>query len=294
MSVDILRFHPLTIHDKETIESVVASHDPYSDFHFTSMFCWNTDESAEFCILGDSLIIKLPDYTSGLPVFSLIGVNNITETLGKLSMITDELNFVPELVIDRIGDMDCDTSIQRDHFDYIYNLEDLVKMKGKSYRAVRNKVNQFASRHDNYSLEFLDMGDVALCEEMREVMGSWARWKSAGDNVAELDVLERLMAHHKRLDVIGVGIRVDKKLAAFSLHEVIGKSGYAICHLQKTVPDYRNIDAFLTYQSSKVLYERGALFVNWEQDLGLLGLRQLKESYRPSRYLEKYRVNFHL
>jgi hypothetical protein len=84
-------------------------------------------------------------------------------------------------------------------------------------------------------------------------------------------------------------IHVDGQPAGFSVHEPISKH-YALSHFHKTLSHFRNIDVFLTNYAAQDLLARGYKYVNWEQDLGVPGLKKSKQSYRPLKMLKKYSV----
>ena len=54
---------------------------------------------------------------------------------------------------------------------------------------------------------------------------------------------------------------------------------------------YKGVNAYLINELAKILYKKGIVYINWEQDLGILGLRENKESYLPTRYLKKYSLS---
>lgn len=63
------------------------------------------------------------------------------------------------------------------------------------------------------------------------------------------------------------------------------------CHFQKTTNMFENIDILLTNYTSTMLLDLRSSYVNWEQDLGIEGLRYFKESYHPITRLKKYTIS---
>jgi hypothetical protein len=134
-------FSKLTIEHQPEVVRLTAGYEPYSDFNFTSLFCWNSDESTAISNLNGNLVINLPDYISGEPVYSLLGINMINESIGALLQITDRLKLVPEVVAELINPNLYISKEDRDNNDYIYELADLASLGGVKYKKKRNKLH---------------------------------------------------------------------------------------------------------------------------------------------------------
>jgi hypothetical protein len=289
----VISFSRLSKKSKPAIEAITRQHAPYSDFNFTSLYCWNTDGSAEYAVIGDCLIVRMPDYTTGKKVLSILGGDEPGRVMNELLCESDELRFVPHATIDALPPTHR-FQITEDHIhhDYIYDLKHLALLQGRSYATVRSKVNQFKSLHPSYTTEVFEMLTDALSTEIREVTNAWLRGQPEDDgDESESLAIDRFLAHANQFAFLGVGLRVEGELIGFSINEILDDGAYAICHLQKVIKTYKNSDALLTHYSSQVLYERGCKMINWEQDLGIAGLRKLKRSYRPVELLKKYKVS---
>lgn len=287
------RFTQLELSDKKLINQVISRFDPYSDFNFTSMYCWNVDNSAGISMLNDNLIVKIPDYLTGETIYSIIGDNRIDESFEQLSTLTHLLKLVPQPVIDCLKFPErYKINEERDHFDYIYSLDDLIDTSGKKYKNLRNKINQSNQLHSDYSLRTLDSLSDENREEFHQIFLEWARDErnQLSDVMIESRAIDKFIDQTMNHNLVCMEVRVNGRSVGFSVNEILPGGDYAVCHIQKTIHTYKNIDTILTQYSSKVLRDRGCRYVNWEQDLGLSGLRQLKESYRPVKYFKKYTV----
>jgi len=288
-------FSKLSLDHKDWFTNFVKQYDPYSDFNFVSFFSWNTDGSAEVSLLNDNLVIRLPDYLDGHPVYSLLGTNDIDESINTLLAATDKLELVPEVVVEAITAPDVyHIAEDRDNFDYIYSLYHLGEMAGGAYKKKRNKVNVFVKDHENYELviqakKTLDEQTIA---DLKALDRHWATLNSRdqGDILAERKALDRLLDNFAQFNATLVEIRVAGELKAFSINEIVDEE-YAICHFEKALTvHHENIYTFLAAEVAKQLHADGCRWVNWEQDLGLEGLRRSKESYQPTRMLKKFTV----
>ena len=105
----------------------------------------------------------------------------------------------------------------------------------------------------------------------------------------ELEAMERLFSNNVNENFIGIGIRYLDELLGFIILEMLPWK-YSIGHFWKCNTQFGGIYEFLKQESAKILLERGMLFLNFEQDLGIPNLRQAKMKFRPSAFLKKYRV----
>ncbi|MCA1638525.1 MAG: hypothetical protein LC768_09365, partial [Acidobacteria bacterium] len=55
-------FRNLRADDKEAVESFTNQFPPYSDFNFTSLWCWNVSEKIQVSQLYGNLIVRFTDY----------------------------------------------------------------------------------------------------------------------------------------------------------------------------------------------------------------------------------------
>lgn len=275
------------------VEAITSKFEPYSDFNFISLFCWNTDGSAEISTLNGNLVIKLLDYITGKPIYSLVGSQKIDESLKVLLAHVDKLQLVPEAVIKLIKNKTW-FEIEEDanNHDYIYSVHEHAHLPGKKFRGKKKKSRRFERIHSQrYQIREVNLTDKEAADKVIAIFDRWAssKNKDGQDVKSEKEAITRLLQHSPNLNTVGLMITVDEQPAGFSIHELVGKN-YAICHFHKTIPRYGNIDVFLSSAASKDLMARGRTFVNWEQDLGLAGLRKSKSSYHPVQLLKKYTI----
>lgn len=177
----------------------------------------------------------------------------------------------------------------RDQWDYVYAVEDLVKLRGNRYHRKKNLLNQFRRR---YTHEYSDL-NAALIEEVSSMQKDWCEWRDCESSEllsAENRVVERLLgAWHRLRNVTGGALFVDGKGAAFCLAEFFS-SDTLIIHAEKGFPEYTGV-----YQAMNQMFlaaHQEFSLVNRQQDLGEEGLRKAKLSYHPADFIRKYRVRF--
>jgi uncharacterized protein len=290
-------FTELDFGQKEELQSFIKNFEPYSDFNFTSLYSWNFDGTARLCWLNGNLVINIPDYVTGQPVYSILGDSDIDASLDQLLSNAGQLKLVPQATIDGIRDKSkyLITS-DPDNDDYVYSVENLAVLGGQDNRGKRKQISRFTrSFEGRYSVEHMNFEDDGDLAAIIEIARNWYKERSSLDDdptesAHEMKAIVRLTEQGLALDLLGTIVRIDDRPVGFSIHEKLNNE-YAVCHFQKSLLAFKYLDAFLTREGSKQIGQAGVNLVNWEQDLGIEGLKQFKSGYHPLRLLKKYLVS---
>lgn len=175
----------------------------------------------------------------------------------------------------------------RDDYDYIYRVKDLVKLSGQDYHSKKNFVQQFKKKNV-YEYKPLAPELVRNCLDLQE------KWCALRDcHIDESMSLENrmifeLLHNFEKFGLFGGAILIKGKVEAFTVGERLNKTT-AVVHIEKANTDFRGIyQAVNNFFCEKEL--NGYEFVNREQDLGNPGLRKAKLSYHPFRMLQKFNI----
>jgi hypothetical protein len=287
-------FSKLDASFQQEIEAFTSQFKPYSDFNFVSLFSWDVDETAKVAMLNGNLVISLPDYITGNPVYSILGDGQIDESLKALLSAVGGLTLVPKDVVEHIENKALfKIDLDRDNFDYVYSVEEHATLAGKKFLAKRKKYNRFANQFGNrIQIRDIDPRQPNTKSQITTVVKQWIESKNRdeSESTQEKLAISRLIDHADIFNLVGVAIDLDDHTVGFSLYEILHK-GYSLSHFHKTDPKFPNSDVFLTCEAAKMLLKNGYSRVNWEQDMGLEGLRKSKLSYKPVEFLEKYRIS---
>ncbi len=172
--------------------------------------------------------------------------------------------------------------------DYVYDAGELRQLTGKALHSKRNHVSKFVRRNPDYQYRAIQAADRDAALALVE---TWCKDKDIDcHNLCQSDyrAIEALFDNFNHLDIRGGTIHIGEKLAAFSLG-AMPWSDTAIIDFEKADPSYDGIFAAI----NKLVLENefpDALFVNREEDMGILGLRKSKLSYGPIRMIDKYEV----
>jgi hypothetical protein len=173
----------------------------------------------------------------------------------------------------------------RDNFDYVYRSADLAELKGRKLDGKRNLVKHFRETTD---FEFLPLTQADIPEAL-SFEDEWCDIKGCANSPGlsrEREAMEEMLRNFQALGLSGAVIRVSGKVVAVTLGERLNQTTCVI-HIEKANSAFPGI-----YQMLNMLFSRSGCanveFVNREQDLGIPGLRQAKQSYHPHHMVKKY------
>lgn len=177
----------------------------------------------------------------------------------------------------------------RDHFDYIYSVQELIELRGNKFHKKKNLFRQFQKKYD---YEYKEMTPDCV-EEVLDMQMEWYRWQEENNYSDALEAEnEAIFKVLKEIDTIdnltGGTIRIDGKIIAYTVAEALGDDTIVI-HFEKGDTRFKGV-----YQAiNQMFLENNAAnfkYVNREQDLGEPGLRKAKESYNQVHFMKKYEV----
>lgn len=174
---------------------------------------------------------------------------------------------------------------QRDRFDYVYEVQDLVSLKGKKFQQKRNHINRFKDNPD-WTYEKIAGNNIAECLEMEK---EWIQLDVNKDNPsiqAEYKAVKSALENFDELGLIGGLLRIQGKVVAFTIGEQLNQDTLVV-HIEKAYPDIQGAYPMINQQF--LIHEgAGYKYVNREEDTGSPGLRKAKMSYRPATMIHKF------
>ena len=160
------------------------------------------------------------------------------------------------------------------------------------FKKIRNKLNHFSSANlADLKVATLESIDEAVKQEFIALFDKWAKnTKQTNEDMVTLRLaFVRLIAVADSIPLLYTTVRKQSHLIALHISEAL-ENKYAICHFEKALPIYENLTAFVAHEGANALIEHGLKYANWEQDLGMEGLRQAKSKWQPSKFLKKYSI----
>ena len=288
-----LNFEPISLSNQdEYLDMFHRCPKKSSDYSFINLWGWSDDHGLYWAWSDDAVWIKqtIPNEALWAPV----GPWKEIDWSRCFDKYFDEsitfLRIPEELLL--IWERDTKERIHREderaQWDYIYDVKELIELKGNRFHKKKNLLNQFRKKYDFQFVPFdIEMIDMALA--MQEDWCTWRDCESSEALSAENQVISRILDSWKKFEgLIGGAIIVDQNMVAYTIAEPLSQDTVVI-HFEKGNPDYKGAyqainQMFLEHNSEQFN------FVNREQDLGDEGLRKAKLSYNPTNFLKKYRV----
>jgi len=295
------KFKKLELKDKKEIENFTKKFPPYSDYNFTSMWCYNTEDKMRISWLNDNLVVRFQDYITGEPFYSFLGTTKVVETASSLLDYSKKkglqavLKLIPEVVVKTDKKINELFSVKedRDNFDYIYLIESLSNLKGKKYCGQRNKINKFKKKFPKNIIKLLSLKKNNTKEEILDLFFRWKKQKIKGkknyEAKNELLALNRLLKQKYIHNIIIFGTYVNNYLISFTVVEKV-EPDCCIIHFEKADISYFGIYKYLKQEIARYFNRKEFFYLNYQQDLGIPNLRATKMEWKHVKYLKKYQV----
>jgi hypothetical protein len=178
----------------------------------------------------------------------------------------------------------------RDNFDYILCVDAMNSFQGASLHGQRNFVSRFRRQNHTTTRE-LDLTAHSIRQQLEDLLDRWTRTKqmSPEEIRMEFSALRKFFDYHALSECLALGVFEGERLIGFSVSEVLDGT-YAIFHFEKGDTERIGIYPYLMQETARRLAAHGCRYINYQQDLGIDGLRKSKLSYQPRAFLKKYRV----
>lgn len=175
----------------------------------------------------------------------------------------------------------------RDFDDYVYEREALVSLSGKKMQKRRNHYNQFVKSYPDYEYRSLSLNDDF--DLIIKCLAEWESDQSASESLtSEIYGILFLLSSNHLLNIKMGGIFINNELKAFTIASPLLHNTIQI-HVEKADKSIRGLypaiaKEFLEHEFTDYAY------VNREEDMGLVGLRQSKMRLHPVHMVEKTRI----
>lgn len=291
-----MQFLPINIYSKDIVKSFFnMQRIEASDMLFGNLYIWHFSRDISYAILNDCLVIKTKFPNEKYPfIFYPLGLGDRQKTIKDVMdyFLSNNMKFAIKSLepyqkyeLEKNMPNIFDISPNRDRFDYIYNVSDLINLNGRKLHSKKNHLNKFLNLYPNFVYERIDSSNAI------DVFESYVEWFNKNPNITdglrnEFVGIESTLRNFNLLDMKGGVIKIDNKIAAFTLGEQINSNSVVI-HIEKANTFYEGIYQAINQQF--LCNEWNEMeFVNREEDLGIEGLRRAKMTYNPIRFVEKF------
>ncbi len=283
-------FQPLEKEYKPIFDDLFLRFPPQiSEFTFTNLYSWRKIYNLSLAKLGDFIILR-SGKDNQKRYFMPLGEGSIKTVIAQ---ILKEINAIFIRIPERVAGLfstsnDFKVEPDRDNFDYLFKTEELIALKGRKYDGKRNLINKFKSMY-KYEYQKLDHSNIKECLDFEE---RWCTVKNC-DSIEGLNnerqAIQEMMDNCSDFGLIAGAIKVDGKTCALAISEKLNKNTL-VFHILKADPGMPGLYQTITNEFLK--HEAGDFeYVNFEQDLGVSGLRKAKLSYNPVELIKKFTLS---
>jgi len=283
-------FRALIKEDKPAFDAAFREFAPLiSEFTFTNLYSWRHHYQVKVARRGDFLVLRT-EADPGGAFFEPIG-----PSLGKAVVMAEMLGTGQAKFI-RVGQATKDLCVKdgrfrieydRDSNDYLYRTKDLIGLAGSKYDGKRNLIRQFKAKN-NYTYARFDKDHVQICRDFGK---RWCRIKNCDDDPglsAERLAMVEMLEVFSCADIIAGGITISGELCAVAIGERLNLDTL-VMHALKADPRITGLYQAITHEFLKN-EAVGFEYVNFEEDMGIEGLRKSKLSWHPFRLIDKYKI----
>jgi len=253
---------------------------------FRSLFIWKTDMELSIYKEPDLYAVKSSQGEGFwfFPVGNDAAKKNFIDRLIKANegiafeyMTESDVAFIEQNYPERFL-----ITLSRDSSEYIMDREIMETLPGKHFAKDRGHINKFVKEHE---LKTVDMHSISK-EELFDITRTWDENKRDYEEVIDKTATQTIISHMDMLDLHGIAILMDNEpyavIAGFPLNDET-----VDCCLQKCKENVQGLSYYLRQEYAKS-HEKNVKFFNWEEDLGIEGLRRAKELMQPVRILDMY------
>ena len=252
-----------------------------SEFTFANLYLFRQNHRYTLARLADTTIVIL-GRDNDTPFFMLPFGFPAQPFLDQLFRDCGMMKCASKGQAEILGKMGYSVQADRDNFDYLYRRQDLAELGGRNYHKKRNLIKAFVSTHTYTALPLR----TAHRDDALHILEEWRAENShPGDYDAAREALEKM----EELQLCGGIYHVESRPVAYTLGEELARGASFAIYFEKAVSGYKGLYQFINQSFAAVLPESYET-INREQDLGEEGLRHAKLSYKPTEFVEKFKI----
>ncbi len=273
------RSEPLTLeHGKllqPLLQALAKEHDlQFAEYSFANNFLFRREHGYEL-VNSDPPLIK-GFFKSGQPYY--------IPTVWPISLKTTLCLFpIPDQWVNFFTELELISS--RNDSDYLFLTEKLKTLTGGPHLVHRrNLLRQLEKNHTLISKP-IKGDEIPLARQLIET------WQAAkGDDIENTDYLPCVdaLTHFDELQLYGRIVFADGQPAGLIIGEFLTPKTFLV-HIIKALHEFKGMTPYL-YRDLALNLPDSAEWINLEQDLGLLNLRQSKKSFDPDHIATKWQI----
>lgn len=153
MIPDFPVFAPIHLSQKKEVDDLVCDHDPYSDFNFISMYCWDKGDIA-LSLLEGNLVVQFNDYADPKKTFlSFLGIEKPNDIANRLldysskKLGVETLSLIPQATAKKLDPALFAIEEDENQHDYVYSIKEHIDLIGRKFKKRRNLHKKFIEQY---------------------------------------------------------------------------------------------------------------------------------------------------
>jgi hypothetical protein len=257
--------------------------DGISEFTFANIYLFRRTHDYRISRLDNGLFV-ITGRDNEQPFFMLPFGLPDENTIKELFSNHQVMKAATEQHAEKLATLGYSVSEDRDNFDYLYSLQDLVNLTGRKFHKKKNMLNIFVKNNECQA--------KPLLEEYRDdTLQILEQWNNQHDEPNDFHAAKEALEKMWPLQLCGGIFYIDGQPVAYCLGEELALGESFVIHFEKAVlvENFKGVYQYINQAFASILPEKYKT-VNREQDLGDPGLRHSKMSYRPVDFVKKYKV----
>lgn len=285
---------------KEEYNELFEKFPPYTDFSFGTLCIWlNQNKDLKISRIQNAIICEYTNlFTGNEKVLSVLADKNTDLTIKTLFEYQkskgkkQRLSIVPATTIESIQHpSDFKITPQPDNFNYILMRDGLSEPEGAKFAKFRYEVRHFQKQYEGrYKVASVDLSDPDESLKIYNTLSRWHNLFTANDEGRQEELaLASSFRNANKLKLRALRLDLDDHLIGLAIFQEPPQKGYIICnHLKVERSVQYSFNFLLHCLAQKMKPEQN--FINFEQDLGIPGLRFHKTKLNPVFFLNNYEV----
>ncbi len=278
---------------------------PLADQCFSMIYIWSSQLNMRWASINNNLCL-FADFEGSTVIWGpIIGGEKLQETTETCFSIADELNtenklsgetklcYLPEELAEEYSALKGYETAHQSQ-DYVYNIQDLIELKGGKYRDQRNMLNNFLSNYkpevELYSAEKHKKGCL-------ELLRAWKALKAESMSISndlkfqfetEARIAKDTIGLAEQLGLKGIVIIIDGKIQGMTFGNEVNAEMCSII-VEKTNLRIRGLPQYI-YRAFVKMCWSSCKYVNAQEDMGVAYLARSKLNYHPAVMIKSYTV----
>ena len=284
--------------------------EPYSDFSFNNLIIWlDLYGDLEISRINSCIVLRFthPFEPDRRTAYTLLGNRDCLHAINEIfayqsqHQLPVELAMVPECVVSNILHnhnlpQDLVIHASNDHRDYLFDIADVLALQGQTLLNLRRNLHLFERQHaaQDVTIEVSSLADHTTQTRILQALDTWQEDPDFIKNDPQLDEAKALRRHFQYHSACPAECRcffIDGKIFGFSIVHRPPQRGWAIFNHLKSSRSVPFGYDYIYHETLKQLYREDVSMINFEQDLGIPGLRTHKKQLGRAEFLYRYNIS---